>query len=67
MSAATVLAAAIANGTDRLSTRDCWVCIAYLYASGNSAQTQLNAAIANGYDRLSTTDLKRAIASILNP
>jgi hypothetical protein len=66
MSAATLLASAMAGGDDGLSPRDCLICVAYEYAGGNSAQTQLAAAIESGFDRISDGDLKKCIASILN-
>jgi hypothetical protein len=58
----TVLAAAIAQGADKLSTEDCVVCLAYSYAGANSAQTQLNAAIAAGLDKLADEDVWRCVA-----
>lgn len=67
MTAATLLAAAMAGGEDGLSPRDCWLCLAYLYSGGASAQTQLNSAIASGLDRLATTDVLKCIAAVLNP
>jgi hypothetical protein len=67
MTAATLLAAAMAGGEDELSPRDCWICLAYLYAGGASAQTQLNSAIASGCDKLSNGDAIKCIAAILNP
>lgn len=67
MTAATLLAAAMAGGADGLSPRDCWLCLAYIYAGGNSAQTQINAAIASGMDRLANGDVLKCIAAVLNP
>ena len=64
--AQTLLAAAIAGGDDGLSARDCWLCIAYLYAGGNSASTQLSSAITNKLDQLSAQDVERCIAKLLN-
>ena len=66
MTANSLLAAAMAGGEDGLSPRDCWLCIAYLYAGGKSAQTQLKNAIADGLDRLSTGDVLKCIAYLLN-
>lgn len=67
IAANTLLASAIAGGNDRLSQRDVLICIAYLYASGNTATVQLAAAIASGFDRLSNGDVKKCIAEVLNP
>ena len=67
MDANTLLKAAIGDGTDKLSPRDCWLCLAYIYSQGNSAQIQLNNAIADGLDRLATGDVLKCIAAILNP
>lgn len=67
MTAESLLAAAMAGGEDGLSPRDCWLCLASLYAGGNSAQTQLNAAISSGLDRLATTDVLKCLSAVLNP
>ena len=67
MDAATLLAGALAGGADELSSRDCWLCLAYLYSGGNTATVQLAAAIGSGYDRLSTGDIEKCLASTLNP
>ena len=67
MDAATLLAGAMAGGADGLSPRDCWLCLAYLYAGGNSADTTLASAVSSGLDKLSTRDIKLCIAAILNP
>ena len=67
MDAATLLAGALAGGADRLSQRDCWLCLAYLYSGGNTATVQIAAAIASGFDRLSTGDIEKCLAEILNP
>lgn len=66
MTAATLLAGALADGADGLSSRDCWLCLAYLYAGVNSAATQLKNAIADGCDRLSDDDVLKCIAERLN-
>jgi hypothetical protein len=65
MDAATLLAGALAGGADRLSPRDCWLCLAYLYSTGNSAQIQIDAAIAAGCDRLSDGDIEKCLAYML--
>lgn len=62
MTAAQLLAAALAGGADGLSPRDCWIALAYDLAGGNTAQTQLNAAIKVGFDQLSNHDLQLVIA-----
>ena len=68
MDAATLLAGALAGGADRLSPRDCWLCLAYIYSGGNTATTQLAAAISGGCDKLCTRDVVICIAySIDNP
>jgi hypothetical protein len=67
MNSATLLAGALAGGADGLSPRDCWLCLAYIFAGGASAQTQLTAAIAAGCDKLSTRDVQLCIAALLNP
>jgi hypothetical protein len=66
-SAATLLAGAMSGGDDGLSPRDCWICIAYLYAGGKTATKQLALAMANGYDELSPEDVKKCIAEVLSP
>lgn len=66
MTANSLLAAAMAGGEDGLSPRDCWLCIAYIYASGKTAQAQLNQAIADGLDKLPTGDVLKCIAYLLN-
>jgi len=66
MTAATLLAGALAGGADGLSSRDCLLCLAYLYSGGNTATVQLSAAIAAGCDRLSDGDIERCLAAILN-
>jgi hypothetical protein len=65
MTAATLLAGALAGGADELSPRDCWLCLAYLYSTGNSAQIQIDAAIAAGCDRLSDGDIEKCLAYML--
>lgn len=67
MTANSLLAAALAGGEDGLSPRDCWLCIAYLYAGGKTGQAQLNQAISDGLDRIATGDVLRCIAYLLNP
>lgn len=66
MDANTLLAGAIAGGEDGLSPRDCWLCLAYLYANGASAQMQLNAAISADLDKLADGDILKCLASALN-
>lgn len=67
MDANTLFKAAIGDGTDKLSPRDCWLCLAYLYSQGNSAEIQLSNAIKDGLDRLSDEDVLKCLAKILNP
>jgi hypothetical protein len=66
MTAATLLAGALAGGADRLSPRDCWLCLAYLYGGGNTATAQLAAAISSGCDKLSDGDVEKCLAELLN-
>ena len=67
MDANTILASALGGACDKLSTHDCLVCLAYLYASGTPATTQLANGISAGLDRLSTHDLEICLAALLNP
>ena len=62
-----LISGAMAGGLDGLSPRDCWLCLAYLYSQGQSAQNQLNSAIAVGLDKLATGDIKKCLAYNLNP
>jgi hypothetical protein len=66
MDANTLLKSAIGDGTDKLSSRDCWLCLAQIYSSGNSAEVQLSNAISDGLDKLSDEDVLKCIASILS-
>jgi hypothetical protein len=62
MTAAQLLAAALAGGADGLSARDCWILLAYGLSGGNTAQQQITAALGVGYDQLSNHDLLEVIA-----
>lgn len=66
MTAATLLAGALAGGADGLSQRDCLLCLAYLYSGGNTATAQLAAAISSGCDKLSDGDIEKCLAELLN-
>lgn len=65
MTAAQFLAAAIAGGEDGLSSRDCWIALAYSLAGGNTVATQVKAAMSAGWDALSTRDLQIVLAQLL--
>lgn len=66
MDAATLLAGALAGGADRLSPRDCRLCLAYIYSGGNTATERVAAAISSGCDRLSDGDIEKCLAELLN-